>query len=246
MLVEAIRTHRVQKNESIFDVLNQYIKNIKENTIVAITSKLVSVCQGCMIDTNTFNKETLVYQQADAVAQIENPTHGAYLTIKHNRLIPSAGIDESNAQGTYIVYPPDMPQTVISIWQHLRQNHKVQNLGVLLTDSSTLPLRRGVVGVGLSWCGFEPLYDYVGKPDIDGRPLQITAINLLDAMAATAVWAMGEGNEQTPLAVIQSPPFVRFVDRPPLPEEAAKICIALEEDLYSPLLKGVKWHNQSN
>lgn len=241
MKVQAIRTHRVRKNEHLLNVLDQYLPALCEGTIIAITSKLVSICQGAMIERSNISKEELVYQQAHCVAQTAPRPHGAFLTIANNRLIPSAGIDESNAEGTYIVYPNDMDNTTVEIWKHLRKQHNIKKLGIVITDSSTIPLRRGVVGVALSWCGFKPLYDYVGTPDLDGRPLSITAINLLDAIAATAVWTMGEGNEQTPLAMIESPPFVEFVDRPPTEQERENICINMDDDLYAPLLQGIKW-----
>jgi F420-0:gamma-glutamyl ligase len=52
---------------------------------------------------------------------------------------------------------------------------------------------------------------------------------------------MGEGNEQTPLAVIEDVPFVKFQARNPLKKELESFHIDMEDDLYAPLLKGVKW-----
>lgn len=238
MHVQAIRTHRISWGESLNDILDVYVTSLEERSVLAITSKLVSVCQNRRVSPSDTNKKQLIQQEADAILDITSPYP---LTIKHNRLIPSAGIDESNADGHYILYPENIQTTLVNAWQHLRMHHKVKELGVIMTDSSTLPLRQGVVGIGLGWCGFEPLYNYVGQPDMDGRPLAVTSINLLDAIAATAVWCMGEGAEQTPLAIIQSPPFVSFLNRPPFPEEEDQVCINAKDDLYAPLLKNFKY-----
>ena len=123
-------------------------------------------------------------------------------------------------------------------WHFLREKHAVQNLGIIISDSHTAPLRRGVTGIALGWCGFQPLYSYVGKPDLYHNPLRVTHINLLDALATAAVLVMGEGNEQSPLALIEDAPKITFFDREPTPEEETSIHIPIAEDLYGPLLKG--------
>jgi F420-0:gamma-glutamyl ligase len=66
-------------------------------------------------------------------------------------------------------------------------------------------------------------------------------MNILDALATTAVFAMGEGTEQTPFAVITNAPKINFVDRPPTAEEIKNVAIPIEEDLYAPLLLAAKW-----
>ena len=52
---------------------------------------------------------------------------------------------------------------------------------------------------------------------------------------------MGEGNEQTPIAVISDVPFVEFQDRNPTKEEIEELKINIDDDLYAPLLKSVNW-----
>ncbi|XVN42215.1 MAG: hypothetical protein RCG15_05995 [Candidatus Rickettsia vulgarisii] len=54
---------------------------------------------------------------------------------------------------------------------------------------------------------------------------------------------MGEGNEQTPLAIIKNAPKISFLDRPPTKEEEQTILISMEEDLYGPLLRSTVWRN---
>jgi F420-0:gamma-glutamyl ligase len=102
-------------------------------------------------------------------------------------------------------------------------------------------LRKGVTGITLGWCGFEPLHSYIGQPDIFGHPLRVTQTNILDALAASAVFVMGEGAEQTPLALIEDLPQIRFLSDPPSQEQEQSLHIPLEEDIYAPLLKDIPW-----
>lgn len=239
MQVRAVKTKHVKHGDSLEEILDEYIPILKENSIIAITSKIISIVQGRAIAKENIDKEELISREADAVFENDN-VHGICLTIKNNILIPSAGIDESNGEGVYILYPENIQATAIFIWSYLREKHSVTNLGVIITDSHTTPMRMGVTGIALGWCGFEPLYSYIGKPDLYGKPLQFTNINLLDALATAAVLIMGEGDEQTPISVINEAPKITFLQRAPSYEEEKSIIIPLRDDIYFPLLKNVK------
>jgi dihydrofolate synthase / folylpolyglutamate synthase len=244
MYVEAIYTHCIECGEILEQVLDRYVSELlAEQVVLAVTSNIVSICQKRVVHKATFSKEVLVKQEADAIIDTEHNVHNSYLnlTIKDNILVPSAGIDESNGNGMYILYPKDVQKMALSIWSHLKVKYCITHLGILITDSNIAPMRQGVTGIALGWCGFEPLYSYVGKCDLYGQPLQVTQINLLDALATSAVLVMREGNEQTPLAIIRDVPIVRFLTRPPTIEEEKSVTISMDKDLYSPLLMGVHW-----
>lgn len=241
MEVKAIQTHPIQPGEELEKILDRYILTLSEQTILVITSKIISICQERLLSKASISKEALVRQEADAIVKTDTNAYGLYLTIKNNILIPSAGIDESNGGNDYILFPKDIQSTAITLWNYLRNKHSLEHLGILITDSHTTPLRRGVTGISLGWCGFEPLYSYVGKLDIHGKPLRVTQINILDGLAASAVLVMGEGNECTPLALIKDVPRISFLTRPPADEEEKSILIPMEEDLYAPLLMNAQW-----
>ena len=241
MHVKAIKTHLIQPDELVESILDRHLLSISEQTILVITSKIISICQGRILPKISVSKEELIKQEADAIIQTRENPYGIYLTLKNNILIPSAGIDESNGDDVYILYPQDVQNAAITLWNYIRKKHSIEHLGVIITDSHTTPLRRGVTGIALGWCGFEPLYSYAGKSDLYDRPLRVTQINLLDALATSAVLVMGEGNEQTPLAIISDVPKISFLPRPPTPAEEQSILIPMEEDLYGPLLMGTTW-----
>jgi putative folate metabolism gamma-glutamate ligase len=229
------------QDSNLVAILDRYLASFEERSILAITSKVISICQGRTIKVEDADKGALVEQEADHYLPPSVSKYRVHLTIVDNLLIPEAGVDESNAAGHYILWPRHLQQTVNEVRAYLRERFSRQWAGVIVTDSKTSPLRWGVTGVALAHSGFLALNDYIGREDIFGRQLQMTKVNVADALAAAAVLVMGEGSEQTPLAVIDNLPFVTFQERDPTAEELRQRWITLEDDLYAPLLQGVAW-----
>ena len=112
---------------------------------------------------------------------------------------------------------------------------------MVITDSTCHPLRRGTTGISLAHSGFYALKNYVGKPDLFGRPFSVSQANHAEGLAAAAVLAMGEGTEQTPLCIVSDLPFVNFNAENPHEDELKEINIPLKEDLFAPFLESVEW-----
>lgn len=203
----------------------------QEGSIVALTSKVVSVAEGRIVPRDSISKTELIRREADV--DLGDIALGVRLTIKEGLMIPSAGIDESNSQtGDYLLFPEKPFESARRIWSGLREAFGLENLGVLLTDSRTQPLRWGVTGIALSYWGFDAVESLIGRNDLFGRPLRMTKVNIADALAATAVLMMGESDDSTPLAVIDGA-RVRFNERP----DRSELQIPLEQDLYYPLIE---------
>lgn len=242
MQVTSIKTAPVKANEqSLEKLLDTYLGNVQENQVVAITSKVVSLCEGAVVAIGSVSKDELVHQEADRYLPAETNQYGFCISIKNNTLIASAGIDESNGDNHYVLWPKDPQQSANNIRAYLRKRFNLQHVGVVITDSHVLPLRWGVLGTCLAYSGFVPLHNYIGEPDLFGRKLKVTKANHAEGLAASAVLVMGEGNESTPIAVISDIPFLQFVDHDPSEEELKKLAISLEEDVFSPLLRAVTW-----
>ena len=156
-------------------------------------------------------------------------------------MVASSGIDESNGNGSYIFWPKNPDQAASDIWNHIRDTRHIRELGIVITDSKTTPLRWGVTGFGIAWCGFKPLKNYTNTPDLFGRPFQYEQTNIVDSLAAVGAFAMGEGNEQTPLAIIRDAPHVVFVDEPPTQKEKDDLKIAFKDDIWAPLTNSSLW-----
>lgn len=242
MKVTPVKTHKVQpeKDSDIYAILEQYLPKLKEGSVVAITSKIVAICQGRYAKIGSVNKNQLIEQEAEYF--LPPGKNGFYLTIKYNLIIPSSGIDESNGNGYYILWPKDPQKTANGVRKYLAKKFGLKKIGVIITDSKTNPLRWGVTGVSITHSGFEPMNDYIGTKDIFGKELQYTKTNIMDALGTAAVLEMGEGKEQTPLAVIENIPFVHFQQRNPTQKELHEVRIGMmEDDLYRELLTSVKW-----
>lgn len=247
MNVSAIKTHKISASDTdINAVLDAYLTTLEENTIVVITSKIVSICEGRQTLISESSKGTLVDQEAELYLPKEANNYGVYITIKNNILAATAGIDESNSNGYYVFWPKDPQNSANNIRTYLKKKHNLKNLGVLITDSKTTPLRWGVTGIGLSHCGFAAINDIIGTPDIFGRLMQMTKVNVMDGLSAAAAVVMGEGAEQTPLGLITDVPFVKFHDHNPTKEELDLLGINIDDDVYSTFLKSVPWKKGKN
>jgi F420-0:gamma-glutamyl ligase len=71
--------------------------------------------------------------------------------------------------------------------------------------------------------------------------MKMEQLSISQCLAASAVLAMGEGNEQTPLALMTDVANIEFQNQPPTQKELDDLKIELENDVYAPLLTAVKW-----
>lgn len=235
MLVTAVKTYRVRYYEqpSLEEVIVDCLPIVGEKTIVAITSKVVSICEGSFVYKECFTKDEAVRLCSDmylpSIPLSGNATKRSHtLTVTGGILMPGAGIDKS--KDLYILWPSDPQYTANRIRSFLVNHYGVQNVGVIITDSTTRPLRRGVTGIVLAHSGFNALSGRARyKRDVAG------------GLAAAAVLAMGENGERTPLAIITDVPFVEFTQNDPSDEELANIKTDLDNDLFNPLLNSVEW-----
>jgi len=242
MIVQAIKTEKITAGAmDLSALLDTYLTDLQEDSILAITSKVVSLCENNVAPIAGTNKEDLVIGESDYYLPNDLGKYGYRFTLIRNTLISAAGIDKSNADNQYVLWPKDPQQTANQVRTYLRRRFGLERVGVLITDSVCHPLRRGAMGITLAHSGFAALKDYVGKPDLFGRPFHASKADIAGGLTAAAVVQMGEGSEQTPLAVLSDLPFVEFQDRDPSPEELAEINVPLEDDLFAPFLLSADW-----
>lgn len=248
MIVKAIKTHIItEEDKDLFKILDQYINELSENSIVVVTSKIVSICEGSIlkIEEGTNDqlpaKEKLIQENSQLYLPRASSKYNISFTVTNNILSASAGIDESNGNGFYILWPKNAQESANSVREYLAKKFNLKKLGVVITDSKTTPLRWGVTGIALSHSGFKALNDYVGKPDLFGRPFVYEKLNIADSIASAAVLEMGEGSEQTPLAVINELKNIEFQDRNPSEDELQGSKISIDDDLFAPFLKNADW-----
>ena len=237
MQVTAVRTDVFEEKADLAAFIVRFIPRVEENTVLAVSSKVVALWNGCCVPyENAAQKGVLIKQHSQAALK----TPLAWLTIKDDMVMTNAGIDESNAQGKLILLP-DCYACADELRTALKQAWHVQNLGVVITDSMILPLRAGVIAAAVGYSGFKGVKDLRGKPDIFGKPLQTTLVDVADSLATTAALIMGEANEQCPLCVIENAP-VEVVEK----TDRNEIKYPATDDLYTPLLEAVKLVTKEN
>ncbi len=242
MIVEPIKTDKIiVGGPSLWEVLEKSIPTLPNHSILAITSKIVSICEGRVVRIGTADKRDLIEAESQYYIPPEKSKYDISLTITRDILIPTAGIDESNGNGYYILWPSDPQKTANEIRKKLVSKFKQPNIGVLITDSTTTPMRLGITGIAISYSGFSALNNYIGEKDLFERTLKVTKANVANALAASAVLVMGEGSEQRPLARISDIPFVHFDEKAPSTNELKELRISSEDDVYAPLITSTAW-----
>lgn len=242
MKVTAIKTHKITTSDrDLFAILDKYLSKLEEKSVLAITSKIVSITEGRLVKMEGTDKDKLIEQESRLYLPRSQNPYNVSFTITNNILAATAGIDESNGNGYYILWPRNPQESVNKIREYLKKKFKIKNVGVIITDSKTSPLRWGVTSIALSYSGFKPLKDYIGREDLFGRSFEFEKLSVVDSLSAAASVVMGEGAEQTPIAVINDLPFVEFQDRNPTEKELKDLVISPEEDIFGPFLKNAQW-----
>src|SRR5579859_5558853 len=121
MHVTPIKTHKItDKDTDITKVLDQYLTNDKrlrikdkeigvlgENSIIAISSKIVAICEGRIVKPEGVDKDSLAQKEADMYLPRTSNKYGVMVSIKNGMFIASSGIDESNGNGYFVLWPKD-------------------------------------------------------------------------------------------------------------------------------------------
>ncbi len=228
-----VRTRLVRPpRDDISDILDA-LPELREKDIVFITSKILGIHQGRCVPCDGVDKTDLIKQEADRyLSYTHRGGFNVNLTVTDNVLIPAAGIDASNAGGYYVMWPKNVDALCADIRKRLCAKHGLRDLGVVSTDSHTTPLRYGVTGISTGLAGVEPLKDLRGRADLFGRPLALTQVDEIDALAAMAVLLMGESDECTPIVILRGWDKIVFNENASMKD----FKIDPEDDLYTPLL----------
>jgi len=217
--------------DEVWDILDSL--KLEEGDIVFITSKIMAIHQGRCVPSDGVKKKDLFPGEASHLLSYVNYRGTTInLTLIDNNLMASAGIDASNANGHYILWPKDIDKLCREMREYLLKKNNIKKLGVISTDTRSQVLRQGVTGFAIGLSGIKPLKDLRGEKDIFGRELKVTRVNRVDALSSMAVLIMGEAAEQTPVLILRGYENIEFCGSATIND----IKSSPENDTFKPLL----------
>ncbi len=201
-----------------------------EKSIIFLSSKIVSLFQK---NVRKFSSDTEKEELAKSfwVGSWKRPNSNYPLMVVWDGwILGYAWIDDSNVGENESVLPPIQPFEVAqNIIAYLKQESHIHNLAIIITDSKSVVLRKWSVGTALAWAGCQPLKDYKGKKDLFWRTMLYTSQNIVDSLATTAVFLMGEWSESTPIVIMQWDSTIEFTDDFP---DKNKLFLAPQDDMF--------------
>lgn len=246
MQVIPIKTRIITERDDFLDVISQGLEktgySFEDNDVLGIAETPLGTTEGQVVNLNDVLVSPHAQELAEkfvmhpAVAQlvldeadeILGGIPHVLLTIKNNTLMANAGVDKSNVPPGYASLLPKDPKNSAQRIRHQIRDRFGKNVGVLIIDSRTQPLRLGNIGMALGVAGFRPVADDRGRLDLFGNELRITRRAIADNLASACTAVMGESNESIPAALIRNAP-IQMVDQA---FDSSEMWIAPQECMY--------------
>ena len=186
--------------------------------VLVVTQKIVSKAEDRLVDLrlvtpSAFARQVAASQQKDprlmevVLRETKRLVRMDQRTLiaetHHGFVCAHAGVDESNVAGeaTVALLPVDADASARRLREGIRAHTGVE-LAVIISDTFGRPWREGLVNVAIGLAGLEPMKDYRGLPDTEGRVLKVTALAVADELASAAELVMGK-LDKVPIAVIK-------------------------------------------
>ena len=179
---------------------------LHDDDVVVVTSKVLSKCEGRMVDapTDPELRDTLRRTLIDAESVRVLARKGRTL-ITENALglvQAAAGVDGSNVDSAELaLLPVDPDGSARRLVQELRERLGVR-VGVVITDTMGRAWRTGQTDVAIGAAGLTVLHGYAGEHDRHGNELIVTEIAVADEIAAAADLVKGKLTA-VPVAVVR-------------------------------------------
>ena len=145
-------------------------------------------------------------------------------------VLANAGIDRSNVEPDgdaerVLLLPADPDATCRRLREALCTRLGAE-IAVIINDSVGRAWRRGTAGIALGAAGLPALDDQRDRPDLFGRPLEVSIEAVADELAAAASLVQGQAAEGTPVVL------VRGFDRRGAESSASALIRPKAEDLF--------------
>ena len=189
-----------------------------DGDVVVITQKIVSKAEGCIVSLSSVDPShiattfagkagkdprliELALREAKRIVRMD---HGVLITeTRHGFVCANSGVDASNvgAPDAATTLPQQPDRSAEGLRRKLHDGAGAR-IAVIISDTFGRPWREGVVNVAIGIAGLNPVKDYRGRTDADGRSLASTVIAVADELAGAAELVMGK-LDRIPVAVVR-------------------------------------------
>ena len=152
----------------------------------------------------------LVLQESKSIVRMD-PDRGVIISETHHGFVcANAGIDQSNIPGDDVVclLPVDSDKSARRIMEDIGRSSGVHT-PVIISDTFGRAWREGHVNFAVGVSGMDPMMDYRGLPDAQGREMHVTTIAVADELAAAAELVQFKAIG-VPVSVVRGYPFQDF------------------------------------
>jgi dihydrofolate synthase / folylpolyglutamate synthase len=214
--------------DDLFEVFESSLPSLMEKDILIITSKIVSIHQGRCVRKDQVNKKDLVIEEADKYL-IDKKRLERIFTVAHNSFSINAGVDPFHEY--YVLLPENPMKIAEEIQKHLAIKYSLSSLGIIITDSHSAPLRRGVMCYAVGYFGISPLIEHGPKNEYSKW-----TTNAVDSVAAMAGIFLGESaqiHQRTPIVIGRNIEHIIFSHE----TFESSFFVKDEDDMYGMLYK---------
>ena len=177
---------------------------LEEGDILVVTQKIVSKAEGRLVSLSSIEPSEfavgfaeragrdarlveLVLRESRAIVRMD-PDRGVIISETHHGFVcANAGIDQSNVPGDDVVclLPEDSDASARRISDEIRDDAGL-SVPVIISDAFGRAWREGHVNFAIGVAGMDPMTDYRGALDAQGREMHVTTIAVADELAAAA------------------------------------------------------------
>jgi coenzyme F420-0:L-glutamate ligase/coenzyme F420-1:gamma-L-glutamate ligase len=218
----------IQDGDNLGQMIAEAARNqgtpLLEGDILIVTQKVVSKAEGMLVSLDTvtpsqFAREyaanadrdprliELVLRESRSIVRMDQDRGVLITETKHGFVCANAGIDQSNIPDEDVVclLPVDPDASARRIREEIREVTGVAP-PIIISDTFGRAWREGHVNFAIGVAGMNPLKDYRGTEDANGRIMHVTTIAVADELAATAEMITAKAIN-VPVALIRGMPY---------------------------------------
>jgi coenzyme F420-0:L-glutamate ligase/coenzyme F420-1:gamma-L-glutamate ligase len=169
-----------------------------DRDILVVTQKVVSKSEGRVLPGG--DKAAAV--EAESARVLRRVGDITISETHHGFVCANAGVDESNMEGDHIALLPVDPDASARRIRSRVKHLTGIDVGVVVSDTFGRAWRMGQTDVAIGVAGFEPINDFRGRLDHQGREMIATEIAIADELAGAAEIVMGKV-DNIPAAIVR-------------------------------------------